>query len=148
MEDNEFKLSRWINGHSLRQHREQIAAFKDDVTENCKGCQLKVAYALLNLSDAVLELFNGFDRQLFTTDIRERIDKAGASLREQYELYTQELGQDMAVLENLGEDDPEVGGRIEEVRRGLDRLQETIHARVEVYEKKPISQKPKAINKK
>ncbi|MBR2093928.1 MAG: hypothetical protein IJ904_07840, partial [Candidatus Methanomethylophilaceae archaeon] len=75
MEDNEFKLSRWINGHSLRQHREQIAAFKDDVTENCKGCQLKVAYALLNLSDAVLELFNGFDRQLFTTDIRERIDK-------------------------------------------------------------------------
>jgi hypothetical protein len=148
MEDNEFKLSKWINGHSLRQHREQIAAFKDDVAENCKGCQLKVANALLNLSDAVLSLFDGLDRRLFTTDMRERIDKAGKSLREQYELYTQELGQDMTVLESLGEDDPDVSGRIDEIRRGLDRLQETIRARVEVYEKKPISQKPKAINRK
>jgi hypothetical protein len=54
----------------------------------------------------------------------------------------------MTVLESLGEDDPDVSGRIDEIRRGLDRLQETIRARVEVYEKKPISQKPKAINRK
>ena len=80
--------------------------------------------------------------------MKDRIDKAGASLREQYELYSLELGQDMAVLESLGSDDPEVGTRVDEIRRGLDQLQETIRDRVKDYEKKPISEKPNATNKK
>ena len=134
MEDKEFKLSDWIMGHTLRQHREQIASFKKDIEDNCRECRLKEANVLLYVADAVLDLFDRLDRRSFTSDVKDRIDKAGASLREQYELYSLELGQDMAVLESLGSDDPEVGTRVDEIRRGLDQLQETIRDRVKDYE--------------
>ena len=145
MNDNEFSFSGWLKGHTLRQIREQIAAGKKDIQDN-GDYQLKVAYVLVYFAEAATELFDGLDTHHFMKDVQERIARANKSLRERHELYSQELGQDMEVLESLGEDSPEIGGRFTEIRRALDDVREMIRSLVKENEAKPISKKTGIIN--
>ena len=146
MDENEFSFSGWLKGHSLRRIREQIAACRKDIGDNGGDYQLKVAYVLVYIAEAATELFDGLDTRYFMKDVQERIAQADKSLRDRHELYSQELGQDMGVLESLGEDSPEIGGRFAEIRRALDEVREMMLPLVKENEAKPISEKTGIIN--